>query len=399
MWQDDLEQLRSSDPEVRRKAIIALGRQKNPAALDPLAEVYRNDPDPGLRELAQKAGRYIRSNIAEAGSEPPSASSLKTALEASVQPAERRISAAAIERSKGYFDRALDLQVRGQDAKAIELLGKALEANPELRKDTMLINMAMELTGQGSSAALATLEDPDSRQDLMMRMSGIDPAIQSRRASRLNEEEVTWSSALIDLSIYGLVNGAIVFVVSLVATQVLFGMMSTAVATSPSGSTPEAMALLSRLNTQQITLPLAALYGLLSAVSAVVGLLIIDGAIHIVATTVLGGEGTFPGLIRKTTLYYTVVLAVSIVLNVVMTAVALNAVNTNTLSGWTWLPSLVSLAMAFWAAKLTGEAYHFGTAKGCVSMILGYIVLIALAFCCVLTLSTALAPTVQSLAR
>ena len=396
MWQDDLDRLRSPDPEVRRKAIIALGRQKDPAALGPLAEVYRNDPDPGLRELAQKAGRYIRSSSAEAANEPPPASPPITTPDVSAPPAGRRVSGAAVERARGYFDRALDLQVRGQDAKAIEMLGKALEANPELTKDTMMINLAMDLTGRGSSAALAALENPDSRRELILRLSGIDPTTQSRHVNRLNEETVTWGSAFIDLSIYGLVNGAIVFVGSLVATQILFGMLSSAVATSPSGSTPEAIALLSRLNTQQITLPLAALYGLLSAVSAIIGLLIVDGAIHVVATTVLGGEGTLTGLIRKTTLYYTVVFAVSLVLNIVTTAVALGS-DANTLSVLTWLPTVVSLLMAFWAAKLTGEAYNFGAAKGCVSMILGYVALVALAFCCVLTLTSALAPTLQSL--
>lgn len=389
MWQDDLSQLDDPDPEVRRKAIIALGRQKDPAALGPLAEVYRSDPDPGLRELAQKAGRYIRASMAEAGVTP----------EPEPRPAGRKVSAAAAERAKGYFDRALDHQVRGQDAKAVEMLGKALETNPELAKDTILVNMAMELTGQGSGAALATLEDPDSRRDLALRLSGIDPNTQSRRVDRLNEEEVTWGSALIDLGIYGLVNGAVVFVVALVATQALFGSLAAALAASPSGSTPDAIALLSSLNTRQITLPLAALYGLLTGISAIIGLLIADGAIHIVATSVLGGEGMLVGLIRKTTLYYTVVLAITMVLNVVITSVVLSTSDPNTLSGITWLPSIVWLLMAFWAARLTGEAYHFGTSKGCVSMILGYVALVALAFCCILTLGTALAPSLQSLAR
>ena len=399
MLQHDLDQLRSADPEVRRKAIIALGRRKDPAALDPLAEVYRSDPDTGLRELAYKAGRYIRSSSAEAASPTPAGSSaLKSTAEIQTQRPRRQVSGMAMEQARAYFDQALDSQVRGQEVKAVELLGRALETNPELRNDTMTINLAIELTGLGSSAALATLEDPVSRREFIQRLSGIDVTTQSRRVARMNEEEVTWGSALIDLAIYGLVNGAIVFVTSLVATQVLFGLFSSAMATAPT-STPGTIALLSSLNTQQVTLPLAALYGIFTAFAAIISLLIVDGAIHLIATTVLGGEGTLTSLIRQTTLYYAAVTAVSLLLNVVLTAVALNDNTTASLSVLSWLPSVVSLVMAFWAATLTGRAYQFGTAKGCVSMILGYVALGALAFCCVLTLTSALAPTLQTLPR
>jgi HEAT repeat protein len=57
MRPDDLQALTSPDTEDRRRAIIALGRAKDPAALNALADVYRNDPDPALRELAQNTGR------------------------------------------------------------------------------------------------------------------------------------------------------------------------------------------------------------------------------------------------------------------------------------------------------------------------------------------------------
>lgn len=60
MIDDLIDQLRDSNPEVRRRAIIALGRTKDMAALRPLAEVFRTDPDPEVRELARKAGLYIR---------------------------------------------------------------------------------------------------------------------------------------------------------------------------------------------------------------------------------------------------------------------------------------------------------------------------------------------------
>ncbi|MBI1255976.1 MAG: hypothetical protein GC204_00755 [Chloroflexi bacterium] len=55
-----IRQLKNPDPDVRKRAIMALGKAKDPTALKALADVVRNDPDPTLRNLALKAGQYIR---------------------------------------------------------------------------------------------------------------------------------------------------------------------------------------------------------------------------------------------------------------------------------------------------------------------------------------------------
>jgi hypothetical protein len=55
-----IRQLQNPDPDVRKRAIMALGKAKDPTALKALAVVVRGDPDPSLRELALKAGQYIR---------------------------------------------------------------------------------------------------------------------------------------------------------------------------------------------------------------------------------------------------------------------------------------------------------------------------------------------------
>lgn len=63
-----LAQLNDFDPAVRKQAIIALGRSKDPSALPYLATVVRTDPEPELRDLARKAGQYIQQNAASAPS-------------------------------------------------------------------------------------------------------------------------------------------------------------------------------------------------------------------------------------------------------------------------------------------------------------------------------------------
>lgn len=394
MWQEELEQLRSPDAEVRRRAIIALGRTKDRRVLNALAEVYHNDPDPALRELARKAGRYIQM---EAGDTPATLESLLTTPQAEPEQAahdQPPVSGAMAQLARGYFDRALDYQVRGDNVKAVELLGKALETNPAIRQDKMVVSLAMDMTGLGSSAAISTLMNPGSRHDLMQRLMGGAVAA----GKRVIVEESRWSDALIDLTIYGLVNGAIVFVVALVASEVLFSLISVAFVNAPSVNPGSSQALLSSLNTQQITLPLAALYGLATGVTAVIMLLIADGAIHVIATTVLGGLGTLAGLIRKTTLFYTAMTAISLVLNIGVMTLALNA-SSDMLAGLIWLPNIVSLVMIFWVAKLIGDAYDFGTAKGCAAIFLGYFGLVLLIVCATITLSAVLASTMQTLVR
>ncbi len=71
-----IQQLQDSNPEIRRRAILALGKSKDTAALKPLAAVVRGDPDPALRDLARKAGQYIRQQNPP---QPPAATPPQTA--------------------------------------------------------------------------------------------------------------------------------------------------------------------------------------------------------------------------------------------------------------------------------------------------------------------------------
>ena len=55
-----IRQLDDADPARRKQAVIALGKSRDASALKPLANVYRSDPEPEIRELARKAGVYIK---------------------------------------------------------------------------------------------------------------------------------------------------------------------------------------------------------------------------------------------------------------------------------------------------------------------------------------------------
>lgn len=60
MFDQTLAQLQSPDVKLRREAIIELGKHGNMSVLPALANVFRSDPEPSLRELARRAGLAIR---------------------------------------------------------------------------------------------------------------------------------------------------------------------------------------------------------------------------------------------------------------------------------------------------------------------------------------------------
>lgn len=60
MFDDYVALVQSADAAKRREAIISFGKLGDPRALKYLAQVYKTDSDPALRELAAKAGRHIQ---------------------------------------------------------------------------------------------------------------------------------------------------------------------------------------------------------------------------------------------------------------------------------------------------------------------------------------------------
>jgi hypothetical protein len=137
---------------------------------------------------------------------------------------------------------------------------------------------------------------------------------------------------------------------------------------------------------------LAILYGVLYGVAGIIILLIYNSVIHLVATSIMGGDGTLVGLIRKTTLFLTALMPISVLVSVVPLFYT-DPTNPSPLAGT--LSLLFSLGTAVWLGKLTGDAYDFGTGRGCASIFVGWVLMIAVACGCIFVLSLALAQSFQ----
>src|SRR5688572_28230933 len=62
-----LERLKDTDPLVREAAIRELATSNHPAAITALKDIFENDPDPNLRELAKQTAAQIQQNAKENG--------------------------------------------------------------------------------------------------------------------------------------------------------------------------------------------------------------------------------------------------------------------------------------------------------------------------------------------
>ncbi len=163
MFDQYLEQLASPDVSERRQAIIALGKSADPRALAPLANIYKNDPDPTLRELALKAGRYLKGltasmpSAATSSSAPVAQTTLTVSSSLAIEAAKpelkpKEVTYADRQRAKGRVDYAIGLVAEGRNEKALSELVDAIRINPELATDQVALNLASSVTGIVSTA-------------------------------------------------------------------------------------------------------------------------------------------------------------------------------------------------------------------------------------------------------
>ena len=156
MDRETIKALKSADVNTRKDAIKSLAKSLNPEAFPLLADVYRNDPDEDVRELARKAGVYIKKNATQ------TIMDVEPEVDNTPLPSEIKVSATAAERAKTYLSQAFDMEVRGDLALGIKLLQKALKADPRLVHDITARTLASSLTGLPEDEALRQLTQGDA---------------------------------------------------------------------------------------------------------------------------------------------------------------------------------------------------------------------------------------------
>ncbi|RMG75051.1 MAG: hypothetical protein D6711_07500 [Chloroflexi bacterium] len=149
-----LQQLESPNIADRKQAIRQLALSRDIEALPYLKDVFRNDPDAQVRQLARKAGAYIKKHHKT----PVFILDDTPEVDNTPMPSDIKVSATAAERARTYFSQAFDMEVRGQKARGILLLQKAFRTDPRLTYDSTARTLASSLTGLPEEEAVRQIK-------------------------------------------------------------------------------------------------------------------------------------------------------------------------------------------------------------------------------------------------
>lgn len=145
--------LKSSDPEDRKKGVKALARTGEREALRYLATIYKEDPDPEVRQLALDGGKHVKRMMIQGdwvgdGVKNPDKEAKAVAS---------KIPAKNQKLSKKYMDDALEFVVNEDYERAEALAVKAFTLNPDLKHDLYYSGLASEVMGMPTEEAIATI--------------------------------------------------------------------------------------------------------------------------------------------------------------------------------------------------------------------------------------------------
>jgi len=421
MLDDLISQLNDDDPARRREAIVALGKSKNPAALRPLAEIYRSDPEPDLRELARKAGVYIRQQAdaqpesprqdsRRGGSAPPQSNtprspqpeeesytqrrmraleeSRRKALEAAApvdeeplmgsEAASRRpirgrkynVPKENQERARKYVDAALTFNSNGDDAKAMKNLTEALSLDPNLINDAYFNSIATSVTGMDGDMAIDLIIDRGQRKQFEQKAS--NKLKQERIDKHVSVTQTTsWTDATWEIVVFVLIVTIGPVLQTLVAMQTSLNFFNTI---SGIEGAPEISGLATSLQSGLVLFTGATLIpvAFMSALIGVGGLALQLVLVHLMATVLFGGHGTMRHLLTVLLGFYNRWLPVLFLVSYIGTAVFFVSAGSPIAACFVIIVVVLSLYVLFNTSSKVGQAYDFGGLRGCLAVNLSH---------------------------
>lgn len=390
--------LDSRDVNDRKRAILLIADSGHTDLLPYLAALYKTDPDEEIRQLAVEAGRRVKKSDEIKKQEERKWEGKPPREDAPADDKPKRVEVSLANEKKSFemMDRALNLSLSGDGDKAKDLARQAFKANPNLQLDPYYKGMLGEIFGT----------HPDSAMDAL-NYGGGKP---KRKNSEEGSSDDNWGAAIGDLIIYTLVSMATVIIGFFALVSVLQNPMQNFVAIMEAD--PEFRAMMEMEGMSSLTgiselISVGSIFfivitGVITGISALINLMFVNLFYHLSAQFLLGGEGSFVRLIRKTTNFYTVITVIAFAAGIGVVYlmfsqfanvdwVAAEAAmrdggsynytytldSSDSLSGMilalTCGGTLFALFALFRTANLIGQAYDFGTGRGCLTMILGSI--------------------------
>lgn len=346
-----IQQLRSPDANKRKEAIVNLANTKDAAVLPYLKYVYENDPDPQIRQVAAKAGAFVQK---QAGTDPaPAPRQDPQAAAPRAQPA----SAKDKQKAKQMLDRAMDYHMRGDKAKTIESLRRAVQMDADLRRDRVALGLASDLFARR----------PEEAMNMLFDESSAAVVIERARKHQTSQQQVVVSDDMNNALTYLAVYGAIYFIgiaLLLIVAAVIISPETLAMALPTED--PELAN-----NLRLIGPPLLILIALIYAALAILGHLAVTWAIHTVAKYMMVGSGNFFGFLSRYTLMQIILMSAQFVsYGVVLVAPSGETLFLYSL-GWT----IGGIYALWYLVRMIARYYNIGSCAGCMSIIGGAVLL------------------------
>lgn len=192
--------LQSPDPTQRKKGIGAAAKTADKRYLPALAQFVKTETDPELRELAKKAGSYIHKQSQVSAAPPaqsvpaaPTAPPVKEAPRLADLITEPLAPVRDAQQAQIHYDKAFEMNLRGDNASAVLELGTALYLDSRYMQDKTTAAFAAELTGLSPAEAVQHLADPDNWRPLVEKHGGIKK--DATRSSNEWRQLILWGIA------------------------------------------------------------------------------------------------------------------------------------------------------------------------------------------------------------
>ncbi len=147
------QQLKHPQARIRHQAIVKLARMKDDDVLPLLNDIAKNDPEPSLRQLAERAITHILNEY----------SSTMSRVQRQETPLSD-IPPFSNPKAEQHMQTAYRLQENGAKANALQYLIKALDLAPLLAQDPDVQRLAENLTGTDGKTAATMLADREQRK-------------------------------------------------------------------------------------------------------------------------------------------------------------------------------------------------------------------------------------------
>ena len=408
-----IRQLDDADPARRKQAVIALGKSRDLNALPALANAYRNDPEPEIRELARKAGVYIKQHaevIPEIPTNAPPAppksivpegesytqrkmreldeqkrAAAQAALAAAPLPEEdtrRPIRGREYQvpkdtraRARKNVDAALSYNLAGENAKAMKNLTEALSLDPNLINDAYFNSVASGVTDLDGDAAIDMIVDRSKRKDFEVAAKGV-----TKQAKIDKHMEVATQSSWTDVLWEGVIYTLIVILgpvfAGLVATQTAMNFFNSLSASAETGTEIAPMALELQNGLMAFTAATLIPVGIISGVIGVGGLLLQLVLVHFLAVYVFRGHGTIQHLLSTLLGFYNRWLPILFLVQYIMTAIFFVSGGSPITACFSIVLIILSLYLLFNTSGKIGQAYDFGGLNGCLAYNISNVIVI-----------------------